>query len=165
MLPAMLSGQTQPSGPGEFVSPDQKFSLTVPAGWTQAPADKANMLANFVAPPDDERDRFPEKLNVMSVEMEQEADIHELVDQIKPAITQRLDGYKELSDDRVIVADLPARRIIGEMPAQGGTIRTTQWLFTGGTRLYIVTFTHVSDREEKYKPIVVDVINSIAIKK
>lgn len=169
LLPAAFcSAQTQPAAAAaelqSYDNADRGFSMKYPSDWKQQAGDKPNMVVKFIAPADDEADRFPENLNVIVIEMGQEADVNELVDEIKPTIPQRLEGYQAVSDEKITVAGKSARKLVGKTAKFGTDVVTSQWMFCAGTRFYIVTFTHVAEREEKYKALVKGIVDSLVLK-
>lgn len=149
----------------DYTNEAHGFSMKLPADWKQLTPDRPNLVFNVAAPADGETDLFNETLNVVVVEMGQEADVNELVEQIKPGLAASVKGYKEIADEKATVAGQPARKIIAECPAANTTARSTQWMFTSGQKFYIVTFTALTNTDEKYKPIAQAMVDSFTLKK
>jgi hypothetical protein len=155
---APVDSTVSPAAPAtvEFTDDRYGYALRHPADW-KADRDGRNvptLAATLQAPADHEDDRFFERLTVQVVDMRQEADINELVDKLKPqAAAQAPPGYAAQSDERTSVAGLPARRLVGRTPAQGTTAITTQWMFVAGQRLYILTYTTLSETDARYAPV------------
>ncbi|MCS7032803.1 MAG: DUF1795 domain-containing protein [Phycisphaerae bacterium] len=148
----------------EFTSEDKSLSLKHPPDWTPSAPDRPGMIANLISPGDSEEDLFAERLNVIVVEKQEEADLDELVDRVKDSFRVRLEGYKPTSDTRTTVAGVPARKIVAHTPAQGTTAVSTQWFFIAGPRVYIVSSTWLVETEEKYRPLVEAMVNSLTLK-
>lgn len=149
----------------EFKSEEKNFSIKHPADWKPGEANQSNMVVRFISAQDGEQDAYREELSIKVLDMNQEADINELVDGMKPEMAKRLTGYVEKSDEKVIVAGRPARKIVSEVATQFSPVRSTQWFVIDGTRLYIITLNALPTTAEQYKPYGDAMVDSFTIAK
>jgi hypothetical protein len=149
----------------DFKSAEHRISIKHPDDWKPAESTQAGVIARFVTPLDGESDKYQEEFTIKVLEMNQEAEINELIDSIKPTLAQQLPGYVEKSDEKVTIAGRPGRKLVSEVTTQYSPIRATQWFVVDGTRLIIITLNTTPATAEQYRSFGQAMVDSLTIEK
>ncbi|GEM_PF-3162017 len=160
---ALLSPAAARAEMALFEHAESGISIQHPKDWQPAEGQQAGVVARFITPLDGESDKYQEEFTIKVLEMNQTADVNELVDAIKPGLAQGLPGYVEKSDDQASIAGLPGRKIVSEVSTQFSPIRATQWFVVKNTKLYIITLNATPATFEQLKPYGQAMIESLKI--
>lgn len=141
--PAPAMAMQDKAADTEFKDAENRFTCSVPAGWTVDEPNRPQMVAMFNSAPENEADEFNENVNIVVVDLGEDATKITLDDLVAQAVEglKSMEGVKVGEITKGTLGGGEARQMTMSIVQAGMTMRSEQTYAIHGTNFYVITYT------------------------